>query len=121
MSGTAKEGPGKDPSIKKAVFPSLSAGGFLPQMKTGLDHFMDVEMELTAEIGARTMAVREVLGLDEGSVITLDRAAGETMSILLNGRPFARGEVVVINDRLAVRVTHVEQPLRLRQGESHGQ
>lgn len=117
----AQKGHEARPVIKKAVFPALAAAGSLTPIKTGLSHFMDVEMELTAQIGEQTMPVREVLGLDIGSVIRLDRPAGEPLSVLVNGRSFARGEVVVQNDLLSVRITQVEKPVRLKKGEQHGQ
>ncbi|MDA8335214.1 MAG: flagellar motor switch protein FliN [Peptococcaceae bacterium] len=112
------------PVIKKAVFPDFGihpAGDPLAMIRTGLSHVLDVEMELTAQIGERTMPVREVLALGAGSVIRLDRPAGEPLSVLLNGRVFARGEVVVHNDTLAVRITQVEKPARLKGAEEHGQ
>ena len=115
-----KKEPG-GPAVKKAVFPSLAASGSLIPMRTGLSHLMDVEMEMTAEVGTRTMPVREVLALGPGSVVRLDRPAGEPLAVLLNGRPFAQGEVVVQNDRLALRITHVEKPLKHGAEEQHGQ
>ena len=107
--------------IKKAVFPGLTGTmDPLVRIKTGLSHFLDVEMEMTAEVGTRTMPVREVLGLAAGAVVRLDRPAGEPLSVLLNGRLFAHGEVVVQNDRLALRITQVERPVKHRAEEQHG-
>lgn len=112
------------PVIKKALFPAFEthpSGDPGIRMTTGLSHFLDVQMELAAQIGEHTMPVREVLGLAVGSIIRLDRSAGDPLAVLINGRVFARGEVVVQNDFLGVRITMVERPARLRGGEEHGQ
>jgi len=108
------------PSIKKAAFSPLTGTDQLIRIKTGLSHLLDVEMEMTAEVGSRTMPVRDVLGLAAGTVVRLDRPAGEPLAVLLNGRLFAHGEVVVLNDRLALRITQVEKPVKRRPEEKNG-
>lgn len=77
-----------------------------------LDLVIDVPLRVTVELGSTRMLVREVLQLDKGSVIDLDRAAGEPADVLVNGRLLARGEVTVEDDRLAVRIVEmlVEPP-----------
>jgi len=72
-----------------------------------LDLVIDVPLRLTVEVGGARMLVREVLQLGKGSVIELDRGSGEPADILVNGRLLARGEVTVVDDRLAVRVVEV--------------
>ena len=72
-----------------------------------LDLVIDVPLRLTVEVGGARMLVREVLQLGKGSVIELDRGSGEPADILVNGRLLARGEVTVVEDRLAVRVVEV--------------
>ena len=64
-------------------------------------------MALTVEIGRTRMSVRDVLGLEPGSVVELDRAAGAPADILLNGRMIAQGEVVVVDQDYAVRITRI--------------
>lgn len=66
-----------------------------------------VEMALTVEIGRTRMTVRDVLGLEPGAVVELDRSAGAPADILLNGRVIAHGEVVVVDQDYAVRVTRI--------------
>ena len=66
-----------------------------------------VEMDLTVQIGRTRLAVRDVLGLEPGSVIELDRSAGAPADILLNGRVIAHGEVVVVDQDYAVRITSI--------------
>lgn len=72
-----------------------------------LGRINNVEMALTVEIGRTRMSVRDVLGLEPGAVIELDRSAGAPADILLNGRLIAHGEIVVIDQDYAVRITTI--------------
>ena len=72
-----------------------------------LDFVLDVPLKVTVEIGSVRMLVRDVLQLGKGSVVELDRMTGEPADILVNDRLVARGEVTVIEDRLAVKVVEV--------------
>lgn len=74
-----------------------------------LHRMMDVPLSLTVELGSTELPLSEVLRLDAGSVITLDRLPGEPIDLLINGRVFARGEVVVINDTFGYRITELVQ------------
>jgi flagellar motor switch protein FliN/FliY len=66
-----------------------------------------VPVDLSVEIGRSRMSVGETLELREGSVVTLDRMAGEPVDLLVNGTPIARGEVVVIDEQFGLRLTQV--------------
>ncbi len=72
-----------------------------------LGRINNVEMALTVEIGRTRMSVRDVLGLEPGAVIELDRSAGAPADVLLNGRLIAHGEVVVVDQDYAVRITKI--------------
>jgi flagellar motor switch protein FliN/FliY len=72
-----------------------------------LERLRDVPVELSVEIGRTRMTIGETLGLGPGSIITLDRLAGEPVDLLVNGKPIARGEVVVIDEEFGLRVTEV--------------
>jgi flagellar motor switch protein FliN/FliY len=76
-------------------------------MAAKLGRINNVEMALTVEIGRTRMAVRDVLGLEPGAVIELDRSAGAPADVLLNGRLIAHGEVVVVDQDYAVRITQI--------------
>jgi flagellar motor switch protein FliN/FliY len=67
----------------------------------------DVPVELAVEIGRTRMTIGETLALGPGSIITLNRLAGEPVDLLVNGKPIARGEVVVIDEEFGLRVTEV--------------
>lgn len=73
----------------------------------GVELLSDVEMGVTAELGRTRMTVRELLGLQPGSVVELDRAAGSPVDLLVNGTLVARGEVVVIDEEFGVRITEI--------------
>ena len=72
-----------------------------------LSRISNVEMALTVEIGRTRMAVRDVLAMEPGAVIELDRTAGSPADVLLNGRLIAHGEIVVVDQDYAVRITKI--------------
>ena len=74
------------------------------------DLLLDIPLELTVEIGRTRLAVRDLLQLGPGSVLELSKLAGETLDILINGKPIARGEAVMVNDKFGVRLTEIISP-----------
>jgi flagellar motor switch protein FliN/FliY len=74
---------------------------------TDLRRLSDVPMELSVEIGRAHMTVGETLQLRAGSVVTLERLAGEPVDLLVNGTPIARGEVVVVDEQFGLRVSEI--------------
>jgi flagellar motor switch protein FliN/FliY len=72
-----------------------------------LERLHDVPVELAVEIGRTHMTIRETLALGPGSIVTLNRLAGEPVDLLVNGKPIARGEVVVLDEEFGLRVTEV--------------
>ncbi len=94
---------------EKVELEQLSAaegGGGAPGM-SDLRRLSDVPIDLTVEIGRTRMTVGETLELRQGSILTLNRMAGEPVDLLVNGTPIARGEVVVVDEQFGVRVTDV--------------
>jgi len=77
-----------------------------------LERLYDVPVELAVEIGRTHMTIRETLALGPGSIVTLNRLAGEPVDLLVNGRRIARGEVVAIDEEFGLRVTEVLRPQR---------
>ncbi len=80
------------------------------QAKADLEVLLDVPLTISVELGRVTMKVQEVIDLGAGSIIEIDKAAGEPIDILVNGRLVARGEVVVVEDNFGVRVTEILSP-----------
>ena len=83
--------------------PAEASGSGTPE----LERLYDVPVELAVEIGRTHMTIRETLALGPGSIVTLNRLAGEPVDLLVNGKPIARGEVVVIDEEFGLRVTEV--------------
>ena len=73
----------------------------------GLERLRDVPVELAVELGRTRMTIGEALGLGPGPIVTLDRLAGEPVDLLVNGKPIARGEVVVIDEEFGLRISEV--------------
>lgn len=93
--------------------PSFSQGAtataLVPEEGLGLslDLLKDVPLRVSVELGRTRLLISEILGLRTGSVVELDRQAGAAVDILVNGILFARGEVVVVDERFGVRITEV--------------
>lgn len=75
-----------------------------------LDLLLDVPLEITVELGRARMTIQDLLGLGPGAVVELDKLAGESLDILVNGRLVARGEAVVVNEKFGARITDIVSP-----------
>lgn len=84
--------------------------GVSTQVETNIDFIADVPLQITVELGRTRKLIREILELVPGSVVELDKLAGEPVDILVNGRLIAKGEVVVIDENFGVRVTDIIHP-----------
>ena len=80
------------------------------QVKRDLDFLLDIPVEVSVQLGTTKMMIKEILQLGQGSVIELEKLAGEPMEILANNRTVARGEVVVVNEKFGVRLTDIISP-----------
>lgn len=98
------------PQPAPAVFPSLDEAAATQADPSSLGLLADVELELTVELGQTRRNIKEILAMGPGSVMELDRHAGETVDLLVNGRLVARGEVVVIGENYGVRITELVNP-----------
>ena len=76
-----------------------------------LSFILDIPLEVTVQLGRTRMLVNDLLKLGQGSVIELEKMAGETLEILANQKLVARGEVVVINEKFGIRVTEIISPM----------
>ena len=98
------------PNVQQLQYPSLQTG-----MNAGeqgnISLIMDVFMEMTVELGRTKKSIKDILGMGEGTIIELDKLAGEPVDILVNHKPIAKGEVVVIDENFGVRVTEILSPM----------
>lgn len=75
--------------------------------KRKLDSILDIPVTISMEVGRSNISIRNLLQLNQGSVVELDRVAGEPLDVLINGTLIAHGEVVVVNDKFGIRLTDV--------------
>ncbi|MGJ8692222.1 MAG: flagellar motor switch protein FliN [Thalassotalea sp.] len=75
--------------------------------KRKLDTILDIPVTISMEVGRSKISIRNLLQLNQGSVVELDRVAGEALDVLVNGTLIAHGEVVVVNDKFGIRLTDV--------------
>jgi flagellar motor switch protein FliN/FliY len=106
------------PDKNKAAAPAAAtaAEGEKDTVNSTLELILDVPLEITAELGRTRMIIHDLLQLGQGSVIELNKLAGEPLEILVNQKLIARGEVVVVNEKFGVRLTDIISPLeRIKQ------
>ena len=106
---------GKEEDYEKAAFKDLSSNGqsggqLTTTENTNLDVILDIPVTLSMEIGRTELPINNLLQLNQGSVVELDRLAGEPLDVLINGTLIAHGEVVVVNEKFGIRLTDVISP-----------
>ena len=104
---TGRELSVEDYAALQAALPDCDIAWSVPLGAENINLILDVPLQITVELGKCKKSIKEILGFSMGSVIVLDRLAGELVDILVNGKLFARGEVVVIDDNYGVRVTDI--------------
>ncbi|HZP85418.1 MAG TPA: flagellar motor switch protein FliN [Burkholderiales bacterium] len=92
------------------VFPQLQPDAMQGVAPERLDMILDIPVQLTVELGRTKLTIRNLVQLAQGSVVELDRLAGEPLDVLVNGCLIAQGEVVVVNDKFGIRLTDVIAP-----------
>ncbi|MFM9873830.1 MAG: flagellar motor switch protein FliN [Fimbriimonadaceae bacterium] len=99
-----------DYSSSSTASASGSSGSLNGLEDSGLDLLYDIPLEVSVELGRVRMVVKDVIELGSGSIVEIDKAAGEPVDVLVNGRLVAHGEVVVIEDNFGVRITEILSP-----------
>ncbi len=97
-------------SVDSASFDYLEAGAGEGLEDLSIDMIQDIPVTLSMEVGRAEITIRNLLQLNQGSVVELDRTAGEPLDIHVNGTLVAKGEVVVVNERFGIRLTDVISP-----------
>ena len=103
-------GVGMPTNVQAVQFPNLMPHN-TPLEAGNISLIMDVFMEMTVELGRTKKLIKEILSMGEGTIIELDKLAGEPVDILVNHKLIAKGEVVVIDENFGVRVTEIVSPL----------
>jgi flagellar motor switch protein FliN/FliY len=98
-------------NVQSVQFPNLMQPRFGPHEAGNIGLIMDVSMEMTVELGRTRKLIKEILAMGEGTIIELDKLAGEPVDILVNHKLIAKGEVVVIDENFGVRVTEIVSPM----------
>jgi flagellar motor switch protein FliN len=99
--------PGNDWGGLAADFEELNDSAPTRDNSHNLDFLLDIPLEVTVALGRSSLVINRLLQLTQGSVIELDKAAGETVEIYVNNKLLGKGEVIVINDRFGVRITEI--------------
>lgn len=99
-------------SAESAQFQQLQddSAGMAGGTDVNLDGILDIPVTISMEIGRTQINIRNLLQLNQGSVVELDRLAGEPMDVMVNGTLIAQGEVVVVNEKFGIRLTDVISP-----------
>lgn len=111
-AGARHAGAAGDDGVQKANFESLSQEPTRAktQEDVNLDVVLDIPVTISMEIGRTRIPIRNLLQLNQGSVVELDRLAGEPLDVFANGTLIAHGEVVVVNEKFGIRLTDVMSP-----------
>jgi len=80
------------------------------QGEIGIDLLLDVPLQVRVELGKCKKNIKDILELNLGSIVTLDRLAGEPVDVVVNGKVIAKGEVIVIEDSYGIRITEISSP-----------
>ena len=100
----------KAAEVRPAEFDNLKDDGSAAGKDDNLDVILGVPVTLSMEVGRTRIPIRNLLQLNQGSVVELDRAAGEPLDVFVNGTLIAHGEVVVVNEKFGIRLTDVISP-----------
>jgi flagellar motor switch protein FliN/FliY len=109
--GTASEDTAQQPDISTPGPDSPGA-----ESPVNMEFLLDIPLEVSVELGRTKMLINDMLKLGQGSVIELSKLAGESLEILANQKPIARGEVVVVNEKYGVRLTEIISPMERLEG-----
>ena len=96
--------------VQKAKLEPLEDASYQHEDGPNLDVILDIPVTLSMNVGSTEVSIRNLLQLNQGSVVELDRLAGEALDVLVNGTLIAHGEVVVVNEKFGIRLTDIISP-----------
>jgi flagellar motor switch protein FliN/FliY len=112
----------EEPEVKEGNFREINVKELNDNIKIGddalnklkiqnLDFILDIPLRVTVELGRTNYLIKDLLVLGQGSVLELNKIAGEPLEILVNGKLIAKGEVVVVNEKFGIRITEIISPV----------
>jgi flagellar motor switch protein FliN/FliY len=101
------EMPNRNVNVQPVQFGNLQSGSVAHTDETNLGLLLDIPLKVTVELGRTQKVIKDILELSQGSIVELDKLAGEPVDILVNNKLIAKGEVVVIDENFGVRVTDI--------------
>jgi len=110
MNDSANAAADSSADVAKVRFDDLRGDAAAKGGEVNLDVILDVPVTLAMEVGRTRISIRNLMQLNQGSVVELDRAAGDPLDVFVNGTLVAHGEVVVVNDKFGIRLTDVISP-----------
>ncbi|OPY01922.1 MAG: Flagellar motor switch protein FliN [Syntrophorhabdus sp. PtaB.Bin047] len=90
--------------------PAVSTNGGTKKFEMNIDSLLDISVDISVEIGRTKLTIGELLALSKGSIIELNRIAGESVDIYVNDKLLGKGEIVLVNERLGVRIMEILTP-----------
>jgi flagellar motor switch protein FliN/FliY len=106
-SVAAAKAAGPSVSVQRASFAEIEEVRPSNSKNINIDHLMDIPLPVTVELGSKDMRIKEILGLGQGSVVELNKLAGDLVDLKINGKKFAIGEVMVVDENYAVRIVNL--------------
>jgi len=97
-------------NVQPAEFTSIEKKGIENEVNGNVDMLLDVELDVTVELGKKSILISDIFKLGIGSIVELDKFAGENLDILVNSKKIAEGEVVVVDDQFGIRITQLANP-----------
>ena len=108
QEGEAGSGPAKGGGAAAAPKPQQKSSD--SKKSVDISYLLDVNLSLTVEVGKTNAYIDKVLSWDQGSIIELEKLVGEPLNLVINHKPVARGEVVVVNEKFALKITEILDP-----------
>ena len=120
QQGTEEQAAANDPSVQaelekvasaaSKVSAAISPAAMLAENSGTLDVILDVHLQVVVEVGRARMTIQDLLQLGQGSVIELEKLAGEALDVYINGKLVAKGEAVIVNEKFGVRISEIISP-----------
>ena len=107
MMGAPMMAPQQQVNVQPAQFSAFSGNYAIPYSPENIDLIMDVPLEVTVELGRTHKSIHDILDFAPGTIIELNKIAGEPIDVLVNGKYVAKGEVVVIEESFGIRITEI--------------